>query len=123
MYCTKVWAPLGGVLLFLCLWWGVSAVVNAPTIFPGPVVTLTSAITLLGEGYWKDLLATAARALIGWLLSVLLGVPIGLLLGIAPIVYAFSRGVMAFLRSLPAFMLVSLPIALGYGGEGARLAI
>ena len=119
---NRLWMPLGGIVLFFCAWWGASAIASAPSILPGPVSAMRSAVRLLQEGYWKDLLATSSRALAGWLLSILLGVPIGLFLGVSPVLHAFSRGVMAFLRSLPAFMLISLPIALGYGGEGARIA-
>jgi len=67
--------------------------------------------------------ATILRATGSWLLALSLGVPVGLVLGLSTAARDLTRGVLAFFRSLPAFMLVTIPLALGVGGEASRIAI
>jgi NitT/TauT family transport system permease protein len=113
--------PVTGVVLLLGFWQLIAVISSDPSILPGPQVTLKSAIDLLKDGYWRDLLATSVRAVISWLLALSLGIPLGLILGSSIRAHDLSRGVLAFLRSLPAFMLLMIPIALGTSGEAARI--
>lgn len=112
--------PLVGAILFLFIWQGVAIIANS-SILPGPSSTIRAAFSLLVEGYWQDLAATGGRAMAGWLMALVLGVPIGLVLGLSRILHDMSRGMVSFLRSLPAFMLITIPVAFGWSGEIARI--
>lgn len=115
--------PLVGVLFFLFAWQIAAAITHAPSIFPGPVPTIRAAGGLLSAGYSEDLAATALRAIGSWILALLIGVPLGLMLGLSRWAHDLSQGVVAFLRSLPAFMLITIPLVMGLGGETSRIAI
>lgn len=114
--------PLAGVTLFLLAWQAAAAITRAPSVFPGPVPTIRAAGNLLSAGYSEDLAATALRAIGSWVLALLIGVPLGLMLGLSRWAHDLSHGVVAFLRSLPAFMLITIPVVLGLGGEISRIA-
>jgi len=114
--------PLAGVILFLFAWQVAAALADAPSVFPGPVPTMRAAGDLLSAGYSRDLAATALRAIASWVLALLIGVPLGLMLGLSRWAHDLSHGVVAFLRSLPAFMLITIPVVIGLGGETSRIA-
>lgn len=114
--------PLAGVILFLLIWQLAATVTHAPSIFPGPVPTMRAAGELLNAGYSEDLAATALRAIGSWLIALFIGVPLGLMLGLSRWAHDLSRGVVSFLRSLPSFMLIMIPVVMGFGGEISRIA-
>lgn len=114
--------PFVGVILFLFAWQVAALMTHAPSVFPGPVPTIRAAGDLLNAGYSDDLAATALRAIGCWILALLIGVPLGLMLGLSRWGHDLSHGVVAFLRSLPAFMLITIPVAIGLGGEISRIA-
>lgn len=114
--------PFAGVILFLLAWQVAAAIMHAPSVFPGPVPTIRATGDLLSAGYSEDLAATALRAIGSWVLALLIGVPLGLMLGLSRWGHDLSHGVVAFLRSLPAFMLITIPVVLGLGGEISRIA-
>lgn len=120
---ARLGLPLAGAILFLIAWEIAARTAQAPSVFPGSLRTMRAASELLSTGYSIDLAATALRALGSWCLAILLGVPLGLMLGLSHWAYDLSRGVVAFLRSLPAFMLVLIPLVLGFGGETSRIGI
>jgi len=114
--------PLAGVVVFLLAWQLAAAITRAPSIFPKPIPTIRAAGDFLSAGYFEDLAATGLRAIGSWVLALFIGVPIGLMLGLSRWANDLSQGVVAFLRSLPAFMLIMIPVALGLGGEISRIA-
>ena len=114
--------PLAGVILFLFAWHLAATIAHAPSVFPAPVPTVRAAGSLLNAGYSEDLAATALRAIGSWVLALLIGVPLGLMLGLSRSAHDLSHGVVAFLRSLPAFMLITIPVVIGLGGEVSRIA-
>jgi len=109
-------------MLFLLGWQVAATITHAPSVFPGPLPTIRAAGELLAAGYSEDLAATALRAVGSWVLALLIGVPVGLILGLSRSAHDLSHGVVAFLRSLPAFMLITIPVAIGLGGEISRIA-
>lgn len=113
---------LCGILAFLVGWQLAAMAAHDSGALPTPAATARAIASLLAGGYASDLLATIARALAAWLLALCVGVPLGLLLGLSRSAYDLSRGMLSFLRSLPAFMLITIPVALGFGGEIARIA-
>lgn len=65
------------------IFWGLLSLTLPPEIFPGPIET---ARTLWGEiaagSVWKDLAMTMLRVVAGLLLAMILGVPVGVLMGL-----------------------------------------
>ncbi len=65
------------------IFWGLLSLTLPPEIFPGPIET---AQTLWGEiaggSVWKDLAMTMLRVVAGLLLAMLMGVPVGVLMGL-----------------------------------------
>lgn len=65
------------------IFWGLLSQTLPPEIFPGPIET---ARTLWGEiaggSVWKDLIMTMLRVVAGLLLAMIMGVPVGVLMGL-----------------------------------------
>lgn len=65
------------------IFWGLLSLTLPPEIFPGPIET---ARTLWGEiaggSVWKDLVMTMLRVVAGLLLAMIMGVPVGVLMGL-----------------------------------------
>jgi len=116
----RVVYPVIGVVVLLVLWGLASALASAPSILPSPVTCIDASLSMLNQGYWRDILMTSARAVTGWLCAVAIGVPLGLAVGGTRQVYAAVCAPLAFLRSIPAFVLLLIPTAMGLGGEWGR---
>ncbi|MEY2508799.1 MAG: hypothetical protein QOH01_3128 [Verrucomicrobiota bacterium] len=111
-----------GVVTTLLIWQAVAFAAGDAGTLPGPVATVIAAWKLLIGGYWRDLLATSTRACVALLLALVVGVPSGLVLGWSQRLYDSFRGVLSFLRCLPAYLLIVVFAAVGHGGETARIA-
>jgi taurine transport system permease protein len=76
---------------------------------------------LLADGYrqvplWQNIAVSLARALSAFAVSVLLGVPLGLLMGLSPLLSAVLSPFVQFLRPLPKIALIPLAVVwLGIG--------
>lgn len=114
-------APFVGALLTLLIWQVSATFLDRTDLLPTATQSIEASINMLMNGYWEDLLTTSARATGGWILSLVFGVPIGLLVGSSILVSKMTHGVLAFGRSIPAFVLILIPIALGIGGEISRI--
>ena len=112
-----------GVSALLFGWEIASHVVARYDIFPSATQTCAAALSLFRAGFGLDLFATVMRAVAGWLISMVLGMTIGVLIGSVPTLHAASRPILAFLRCLPAFLLITIPMSIGFGGEFARLSV
>lgn len=110
-----------GVVLFVAAWQAVSLLATTE-ILPGPVPTLMASMELFRQGYLKDLMATTGRASLAWFLTLLIGIPVGMLLRTSKSVYQTSIGVIDFFRSIPAFLFITVFVAIGLRGESSRLA-
>lgn len=121
-YLQKLIFPICGIMLLFLVWQLASYAASVPSILPSPIACVRSSVDMLLHGYWRDILATSIRAVSGWLLAVSLGVPVGLTLGYFRKLYACFNGPLSFLRSIPAFILLLIPTALGLSGELVRMS-
>lgn len=112
-----------GVICALLVWEGCSIAFGNPRTFPGAIRAGNFSIEILSNGFGKDLLATIARSLASWLVGLILAYPFGLVLGSFPLVHAALRPLTAFVRAMPAFLLIAIPIAIGCGGEISRISV
>lgn len=107
---------IGGICLF-ALWWLVTALELIPTkIFPNPLDVLASFPTLLGK---SDLIGnmffTVELNLLGYLVALLVAIPLGFLIGIYP------AGQAMFQKPLEASRFIPLPAITGIFVAGLGL--
>ncbi|WP_405146560.1 ABC transporter permease [Sphaerisporangium sp. NBC_01403] len=113
------------VLVPLAAWWGLSAsgVVN-PTFLPSPAAVWTAGTDMAVSGeLWTDLLASLGRIGLGFLLAVLISVPLGFTMGALPWAQALLEPVIGLLRYLPASAFIPLLIIWLGIGEASKVAL
>ena len=120
---VRVWS-LAGPLLVIVLWDLVvrTGLVN-PILLPGPWIVARELVRLLRGPILPDLLPTLARVLGGLGLSIVLGVPLGLLVGSSPAACRALQLPFDFYRSVPAVATIPLFVVLLGTGESAKLAV
>lgn len=101
-----------GLLVFLGGWeLAVRLGVIDPFFLPAPSAVLER-MTQLASGpeavLWHDIQMSASRVLTGFTLSILVGVPFGLLMGMSPRVRAAFNPIVSIIRPLPALSWIPL---------------
>lgn len=76
---------------------------------------------LVEEDFGTDVLVTTGNWLLGLLVAVSIGVPVGLLLGSVPMLNEVSRLVVEFLRPIPSVALI--PLAVLVFGTGTQMRV
>ncbi|SMF39665.1 taurine ABC transporter permease TauC [Pseudogulbenkiania subflava] len=115
------WSSLsiGSLLL---LWWALSASGLVPALFlPSPAAVLTKLQSLVVQGYMEatlqqHLLASLQRMLLALLAAVGIGVPLGILIGVFPLLRHWLDPIIEFYRPLPP--LAYLPLIVIWFGIG-----
>jgi NitT/TauT family transport system permease protein len=111
------------VIVFLVI----AELLGVTGIIPTSVLPLTSTVlghvfTLLGNGrFLEDLGATVEAWAVGLAITVIIGVPVGVLLGSVPGVRVATRAVVEFLRPIPSVALILL-VSL-WLGPGLRTSV
>lgn len=117
----------GGVTLLIVFaaWWLVSTLgIVSPYFLPSPQAVVGSAVELWGNGtLQKDLAASLGRIAIGFSITTVLAVPIGVALGTLWRVEATLEPVIDFIRYMPAVSFVPLTIVWLGVGESQKYAI
>jgi NitT/TauT family transport system permease protein len=114
---------LTGVIAFLVI----AELLGVTGIIPTSVLPLMSTVlghvfTLLGSGrFLADLAATVEAWAVGLAVTVIIGVPVGVLLGSVPGVRVATRAVVEFLRPIPSVALILL-VSL-WLGPGLRTSV
>ncbi len=114
---------LTGVIAFLAI----AELLGVTGVIPRSVLPLTStvlghAVTLLGSGrFLADLGATVEAWAAGLAITIVIGVPAGVLLGSLPGVRVATRAVVEFLRPIPSVALILL-VSL-WLGPGLRMSV
>lgn len=122
----QFWVWGAGTMLVLGLaWWGATAAHLTSTYFlPPPSEVWSSGRELAGGGLlWPDVVASARRITIGFLLSTVLALPIGLLMGSMGRVEAALEPLVDFIRYMPAVAFVPLTIVWFGVGEMQKYSI
>ncbi len=107
-----------GWLVLVALWWTLNqGKIVDPLFLPSPIATLTKVGSLfLEDSFLSHLLATTTRVFTSCLFALIIGTPLGLLLGSSQRCYEGIEGVLDFFRSIPATAL--FPIFLFSFGVG-----
>lgn len=117
-------AVLSFGVIFL-LWCFACYVLKVDSMFlPSPARVLKSAVTLVTvNNFGLDVRMSVQRVLIGFAISAVVGIPIGLLIGTYAPVAAFLEPMFSFFRYLPASAFIQLFILWIGIGESAKVAI
>lgn len=111
-------------LFFILLSWELVARFSGWSIhvFPGPIAVLTSMGELITNGtLLKNTVASLFRVSVGFSLAVILGIPLGMILGRLPLVKLLFNPLIQFLR--PISPLAWIPLAMLWFGLGDPPAI
>lgn len=111
--------------IVFAIWMLASYVIKVdPMFLPSPEKTLNSAINMFTNGnFLVDVGMSVQRVLLGFLISAVIGIPIGLLIGTYAPIAAFLEPLFSFFRYLPASAFIQLFILWIGIGESAKVAI
>ncbi|WP_339154658.1 ABC transporter permease [Actinomadura luteofluorescens] len=102
---------LASAVLGLAVWVGLSR--SGIDGFPGPLPVARRAGELIGDGTLSDdLLASLRRVLMGFVLGVVLAVPVGFAMGWYPVVRGLFEPWLQFLRMIPPLAIIPLAVVL-----------
>ncbi len=103
---------VGLVLLVLVAWEAAARILDARAI-PGVAQVFEAALTTVPTpAFWGALGATLYGWALGMLIAAAIGIPAGMLIGANRIATTMSQGMIDFLRTVPAIMLVPLVVLL-----------
>ncbi|GJM80311.1 ABC transporter permease [uncultured Paenibacillus sp.] len=112
-------------LLLIALWYVGSNFTGINPIFlPTPQATFSYLFKAVQDGsLWQDIGISCYRVLMGFLISVVIGVPLGLLSGTYKVVNAVTKPLIEFFRYLPVSALIPLIMVWTGVGETAKITI
>lgn len=120
------WGAGGGLiaLLFL-LWWVMTGLgLVSPIFLPSPTAVVRELVRQLSEGIlWQDVQASVYRITVGWLLSTLFALPIGILMGNFRFFEGLFEPFIDLVRYMPAVAFVPLTILWAGVGDTQKFII
>lgn len=104
--------------------WGLLSL-RYPTVFlPSPAETWDAAIELWRAGdLWSSVVASSRRILIGWSLGLVVGAPVGLLMGRFSVVRRVLDPYVEFFRFIPPISFVTLAVIWLGIGEASKIVL
>ncbi len=111
-------AVVGFVSVFL-LWWVISLTGYYDAVFvPSPATVAQTAVKLFqSTTLWTDVWASFTRVIIGFVISAIIAIPLGLLIGTFRPVEAFTQPFTEFVRYIPVPALIPILMVLFGIGE------
>jgi len=110
-FTSKQYVSLASVIFMLAIWKILAMHFDSDFILPPPEKTLMTILSLFGNPRFLTIVgATVLRGLAGFVISVILGVSLGVIAGINPHFNAFLRPVLIPLRSIPVIALILLAL-------------
>ncbi|OTG86735.1 taurine ABC transporter permease [Acinetobacter sp. ANC 4558] len=95
----------------------------SPILLPSPLQIIDTVVDLTQNGYrdapfYQHILVSTARAFFAFFIAIIIGVPLGLLMGRTPVLNAIFDPFVQFLRPIPKIALIPLVVVwLGIGEE------
>lgn len=112
----KIWPPVLLIALLIGVWWLV-VVQSASVIFPTPLQVVTGTLELVADGtLWEHIGSSLMRVGAGFLLAVVVAVPLGLWMGRVDAAYTTLNPVFQILR--PISPIAWIPLAILWFGVG-----
>jgi len=117
---SRVWAKIGentlyaiGLPIVLVVIWGIWATIASAKFFPSPVELVEAFIdTWIGPAFVADVLPSLARLGIGIVVSILVGVIAGTLIGLNRWLRELLEPTLEFFRAVPPPVLLPIAVAL-----------
>lgn len=104
----KIIQPLF-IVIWLLIWQCISLVVKNPLFLPGPLTTLLAFVNMLPDSlFWKSIVSSLLRIIIGFLFAYLAGTFLGYISYKYSFVKAFLAPFVSFLKSVPVASIVVL---------------
>lgn len=104
--------------------WGLGSLGYDEYFLPSPAETIAGVKELILNGtLWIDIIASISRVLRGWLLAVVLGVPLWLLVGNFKAVRFIIEPILSFFRFVPAIALTTLFLMWFGVGDESKIAL
>src|SRR3989338_9877915 len=121
----KSMLAISGLVSFLLAWSLVPSPVFIKRFFlPTPTAVVSAAVSLfVSGGLIADASASVSRILLGFLVSLAISLPIGILLGVSRMFEAFVKPVIAFVRYIPPSAFIPLAIIWFGIGDSQKIAI
>lgn len=125
---SKQWYFTGVAVAFLVLlgvWIGLSYFKFVDEVFlPSPLSVIQELfLSLLSVEYWKEIGISVYRVFMGFLLSCLLGIPLGILAGTFKFAESFVVPISEFFRYMPAAAFIPLIMVWAGIGETAKILV
>ena len=99
------------ILVLILIWKIISLIYNSDIILPSPEFTLlTTGKLIISKGFVKIISITILRGLIGFGISFILGIIIGILAGVNQSFYAFLSPILVAVRSVPIVSIILLAL-------------
>src|SRR5690606_36781360 len=109
--------------LGVLIWALVSRNMN-PLFLPSPLATWEALGELIDDGtLGKSILLSSQRILIGWSLGLIVGIPLGLLMGASRFIRSMLDPYIEFFRFIPPISFVTLAIIWLGPGEASKVAL
>ena len=116
MTLKKILFPVTLLAALLALWWG-AVLWTESVIFPTPLQVVAATWELARDGtLWEHVGASLMRVSVGFVLAVLVAMPLGLLMGRIQIIYTTLNPVVQILR--PISPIAWIPLAILWFGVG-----
>jgi taurine transport system permease protein len=111
------------IVLGLAVWQGLSMQYTA-TFLPSPAETWVGAKDLAADGtLLESMIASSRRILVGWGLGLVVGIPVGLLMGRFSIVRRLLDPYIEFFRFIPPIAFVTLAVIWLGVGEASKVVL
>ncbi|CAN7229380.1 ABC transporter permease [Massilia sp. LjRoot122] len=113
---NRIWPPLLVIAAIVLLWWAV-IVASGSLIFPSPQQVASGVLELARDGtLWEHIIASLVRVATGFLLALVVAVPLGLWMGRVDGAYRTLNPVFQIMR--PISPIAWIPIAILWFGVG-----
>jgi NitT/TauT family transport system permease protein len=118
-------AGIGFIALFFIAWWlATSFGLVKPIFLPSPYAVWQELIAQIQEGtLWLDVKASVYRITLGWILSTLIALPIGILMGNFRFFEGLFEPFIDFVRYMPAVAFLPLTILWAGVDDGQKFII
>ncbi|MEE3420254.1 MAG: ABC transporter permease [Lachnospiraceae bacterium] len=110
--------------ILLLVIWTVAASFQSPDFLPGPKATLAGLKEIIASGVlWQDIRISIWRVVNGWLRGLLIGIPLGLLIGRYKVARELMEPILNFFRFVPSIGFLTLFLMWFGVGEESKLAL
>ncbi|MDF2581328.1 MAG: nitrate transporter permease [Microbacterium sp.] len=128
---SRAWSKLGestlyaiGLPIVLLVVWGVWATLAPATFFPPPLEILDAFIeTWIGPAFLTDVLPSLGRLAIGIVLSIVIGIVAGTLIGLNRWLRELLEPVFEFFRAVPPPVLLPIAVVLMGPTDGMKVVV